>query len=91
LLQRTFEEVKDQKGRGYNASRAYQSLYRNGARESVCLAVMNPRAEGFGRLGDEGRLDLTYETFVLDPRWSFDERTRTRASQKLASARLRKT
>jgi hypothetical protein len=86
LLQRNFHEVHNSEGRGYNASRAYQSLYRHGARRSVELAVLNPNAEGFGRLGEEGRLDLTYEWFVLNPRWSFSEPTRQKAWEKLAAA-----
>src|SRR5688572_20359588 len=71
LPQRNFREVKDEAGRGYNASRAYQSLYRHGSRQSVERAVLNEGADGFGRLGDEGRLDLTYEWFVLNPHWKF--------------------
>jgi len=83
LLKQTFAEIRDESGRGYNASRAYQSLYRNGARESVRRAILNPNADGFGRVGDAGRLDLSYEWFALNPRWAFAETIRERAWSKL--------
>ena len=88
LLQRTFREVRDEQGRGYNATRSYQSMYRNGARESVRRAVMNPRAEGFGRLGEARRYDLSYEWFVLNPCWQFEQSVRQRAWDKLSAARF---
>jgi hypothetical protein len=83
LLQTTFREIRDEAGRGYNASRAYQSLYRYGARESVGRAVLKPSAEGFGRLESAGRLDLTYEWLVLNPRWQFSPEVRSRAWERL--------
>jgi hypothetical protein len=85
LLQRTFREIHDEKGRGYNASRAYQSLYRNGARESVRRAVLKPTTEGFGRVEEAGRLDLTYEWLVLNPRWRFSDEVREREWSRLDS------
>ncbi len=83
LLQTTFAEVSTPTGRPYNATRAYVSLYRNGARGSVSKAVLNPQAQGFGYLGDAGRLDLSYEWFALNPTWSFSLEVRRRAWEKL--------
>jgi hypothetical protein len=83
LLQRTFAEVRGEDGRGYNASRAYQPLYRNGARESVSRAILNASATGFGRVGDAGRLDLSYEWMALNPQWNFSKQIRDRAWKRL--------
>jgi lysyl-tRNA synthetase class I len=88
LLQRTFQEVKDDLGRGYNPSRSYQSLYRNGSREAVQRSVLKRTTQGFGRLDEARRLDLSYEWFVLNPKWQFSEEVRQRAWQKLDATEL---
>jgi hypothetical protein len=85
LLKRTFREIRDEVGRGYSASRAYQSLYRNGARESVRRAVLQTTTEGFGRVEEAGRLDLTFEWLALNPQWRFSDDVRVASWSRLNS------
>jgi hypothetical protein len=44
---------------------------------------MKPRTEGFGRVEQAWRFDLTYEWLVLDPTWQFSEEVRQRAWNRL--------
>jgi hypothetical protein len=84
VLKRTFREGRDEGG-GYNASRAYQSLYRNGARDSVSRAIWRQAPSGFGRVIEAGRVDLSYEWLALNPRWNFSEEVRSQASNRLTA------
>jgi hypothetical protein len=83
LLQRTSNEIHNEEGRPYVATYSYRSLFNNGARESVTRSILKVRTDGFGRVEEAGRLDLSYEWFVLDPRWQFSEEVRLRAWQRL--------
>jgi hypothetical protein len=83
LLQRTFREVRDERGRGYNAGYSYKSIHQAGAGDAVSRSILKARTDGFGRIEEAGRLDLSYEWFSLDPRWHFSEEVRRRAWDRL--------
>jgi hypothetical protein len=44
---------------------------------------MKPQTDGFGRVEQAGRFDLTFEWLVLNPVWKFSQEVRHRAWERL--------
>ena len=83
LLQRTAREIQHEDGSPYNAGNSYRDLYDLGAREAVEKSVLKSSTSGFGKVGDAGRLDLSYEWLVLRPDLTFGPEVKRRAWERL--------
>jgi hypothetical protein len=62
-----------------------QMMERLGGIDTARRLLTLPPSEGFGRLALMGRLDLTVETLILEPRWSdvFTDDERRTAKRRL--------
>jgi len=76
-----------QKAIGYNATLFYRMVNENGGVETARSLVASDKiTDGFTKLWEKGRLDLTAEALVLKPQFSplFDEALRKKARKRLA-------
>lgn len=70
---------------GYTASRFHQMLQEHGGVETA-HRLLPDMSDGFAKLWEKKRLDLTVEFLVLEPRW---HSLFTDAEREVARARLR--
>jgi hypothetical protein len=74
---------------GYWANRFLQEVRRKGGLACAKALLARPRSYGLERLAEEGRIDLSVEALVLDPRYVdlFTSEERAIAAARLAAAR----
>lgn len=70
---------------GYRPTGMLQMMERLGGIDTARRLLTLPPSEGFGRLALMGRLDLTVETLILEPRWNdvFTDDERRTAKRRL--------
>jgi hypothetical protein len=70
---------------GYHPTGMLQMMERLGGIDTARRLLALPPSEGFGRLALMGRLELTVETLILEPRWSnvFTDDERRTAKRRL--------
>jgi hypothetical protein len=96
LIKTQFHEAmldiyKEAKKIGYNANYFVQMVQENGGVETAHLLLAKEPTEGFTRLWEEGRLDLSIEALVLKPQFIslFDASEREGARKRLAAYRYK--
>jgi len=80
-----------QKELRWNPTRAVQMINEHGAAEAARIMVLTPNGtDGFARCWEEGRLELSVEHIILEPKFSplFTEDVLQVARDRLEQARL---
>ena len=62
-----YERAKDECG--YIATRFREMVEENGGLEAAKKLLQKPLSEGFISLWERGRVDLTMEALILQPKW----------------------
>jgi HNH endonuclease len=88
FFRRVMADVDKAKALGYNPSKFVSMLHERGASRAVRDLIESPaQSEGFSRLWEMNRLDLTAEALALEPEWVelFTEGQREVAQKRLES------